>query len=484
MIRATVRSHITVSGLSFEQEVRLQRALSVENVEKERAIREHIWGAEEMPDMLSLWARSGDDWIIPRGFAAQLPETLATEIEWVDQRVSVPINTFGWNPISVRDYQEAAVADLLSYEQGVYQSPAGSGKTVAALELARRAQQRTIVIVNNTHIARQWQERAEQHLGISTGILGDNDWDEQDLTVALQQTLWARRDRLSGFWETWGLVILDECHHAPADTFYFTVQQFPALRRVGLSATPWKQKALATLVTASLGPIVTSTDRGMLVERGVIVNPSVRILNSGFNHPFWPTHHLEPDEETGALVCPKADKGCDRKGFTHRNNYTDVVKALVDDEGRNELLGLEILRAYKQGRAVLVVSRRLKHLDNLARAAIKYGVDEEDVYRLSGKEKTSEKLAIYERAEDGQVVIFSTVGDEAMDIPRLDTIVLAFPGRNEGLIEQQIGRVARTHHEKLDPEVVDIRDNMNVLEDQLKARMRVYRRQGLTMAAV
>jgi superfamily II DNA or RNA helicase len=334
------------------------------------------------------------------------------------------------------------------------------------------------VLVNSTHIAAQWAMRARDHLGIKAGIVGDNQWQEEDLTIALVQTLWRRHEQLDEWWDGWGMMILDECHHAPADTFYNVVQQFPAYYREGLSATPLKQEGREKVVTACLGPIVHSTPRAKLVDVGAIVNPIVKILPTSFKTTFWPTHAMEKDPETGMATCDYADV-CTRRGFRHGNNYSEVIKKLVRDDVRNEVIGREILRSYSEGRAVLVISMQLKHLDFLANAAIGAGVPREDIYRLSGKEKTKERMALYERADEGGLVIFSTVADEALDIPRLDTMVLAFPGRQEGLIDQRIGRIARTHDEKAVPELIDVSDDMKVLDSQLKARMRVYRRHSL-----
>lgn len=480
-VRATVHSKIVIPSvdLSLGQRMELEQALTIENPAKERAMREMTAGADDLPDEIELFWEADGRYVIPRGFAAALGKK-HDDIEWTDERVVRPIDTSLWiNPI-LRDYQEKACKTLMSHEQGVYEAPAGSGKTVTGLELIRRLGQRALVIVNNTHIAGQWIERAAQHLGLSRdmiGLIGDGKWHEQDITIALQQTLWARRDSLEAWWEDWGLVMLDECHHAPASSFFDIIQRFPAKFRIGLSATPDKQKGLETLVEAAIGPIVTKTPREVLVQAGTIVNPTVEILPSQFSMNFWPTHSYRKDE---GPECEYHDRGCNKRGMRHQNNYSDVIAKLIDDDARNDLLADRIVRAYGEGRAVLVLSRRLKHLDNMARRVIK-AIGDEDVYRLSGKEKTDEKLAIYDRAEQGQLVIFSTVGDEALDIPRLDTLVMAFPVKNAGLIEQQLGRVARVHHEKAAPEVIDVGDNMGVLDNQLKARMRVYRKQGLTI---
>ncbi len=484
MIEAYVKSHIAIeeTSLTIEQIDRLKESLTIPNPDKEVAIREHVRGAQSMPDTIELWGHDGiATFLLPRGIADQLEEVLDEEVYWHDFRADHPIDTSDWSAPTLFDYQEPAVVEMVTGEQGVYQAPAAAGKTVTMLEAVRRIGQRALVVVNSTHIAAQWADRAREHLGLArVGIIGDAKWEEEDLTVAVQQTLWSRRDELGSWWDDWGLVCLDECHHVPATTFYDIIQRFPARYRLGLSATPDKQVGRERLVRASLGPTLHATPRGTLVSAGRIVDPTVRFIQSNFSYVLWPTHRAQKDPDTGLLVCEYARRGCDRKGLRHQNNYAELVKELIDDDARNDLISDAIVRAYGEGRAIIVLSRRLGHLDNLARRVVAQ-IGQEDVYRLSGKEKTATRMDIYERAEEGKLVIFATVGDEALDIPRLDTIVLAFPSKNEGLIEQQIGRVARTHPGKAAPLVIDVTDDVPALDKQLRQRVKVYRRQGLKM---
>lgn len=483
MITVKVNSHLELAAweLKEHQMEAVKTALTIPNPERVTAEREMVRGWDQLPETIELWRKERGTLYLPRGFANQLESVVRSEIWWEDERVSRPINTSLWLNPMLRFYQEPVVPTMLKCEQGVYVAPTGSGKTVTFLEFVRRASQRTLVIVNNTHIAEQWRDRAREHLGLTeVGIVGDGSWKEADLTIAVQQTLWSRRDSLDGWWETWGVVVLDECHHVPANTFFDIIQRFPALYRVGISATPDKNVELRALVGAALGPVIHETKEEVLVEAGVIERASYEILDSGFSFTMWPTHRAQKDKETKKLTCEFQDRGCDRKGLVHRNNWTDLVAALIEDEERNELIAEAIARHYNEGRAILVLSRRLKHLDEMARAVIRRIGSAEDVYRLSGKEKTDEKMDLYERADAGRLVIFSTVGDEALDIPRLDTLVLAFPTKQADLVRQQVGRVLRAHARKGRPVVVDVRDDVRTLLKHLKVRLGVYKSKKMT----
>jgi superfamily II DNA or RNA helicase len=67
-----------------------------------------------------------------------------------------------------------------------------------------------------------------------------------------------RRAGEDGFFDSFGFVCLDECHHATAETYNKILNRFSARYRVGVSATPDKTGdfELARMV---LGPIIHTT---------------------------------------------------------------------------------------------------------------------------------------------------------------------------------------------------------------------------------
>jgi hypothetical protein len=72
--------------------------------------------------------------------------------------------------------------------------------------------------------------------------------------VAMLQTL-ARRDDLAELTASYGLVVVDECHHIPAAAFENAVRQIAAKRWLGLTATPYRRDQLDDLIALQLGPV-------------------------------------------------------------------------------------------------------------------------------------------------------------------------------------------------------------------------------------
>lgn len=442
---------------------KLQDALEFDNPEKIKQRSQRVFGWQNLPDKIVLWWRVGDLLIIPRGFALRFKKGLETgghDVEWKDRRISKRHSKLdaAKSPV-LRDYQSKAVDRIIAVQQGIYRAPPGAGKTVAILEAIRRTQQRALVIVDKINIAEQWRERIAEHLGVESGLIGDGAWeDRQAISVALQQTLWSRRLELDNrdWWSNFGFVCLDEMHHVPANTYSSVLQRFPARWRIGASATPDMHEEWMPLAHAVLGEIVHETTYAELEDEGVTVKPRVVAVRSDFDYPF-------------------------RRDARGRNNYTQMVGALAIDQARNSRIA-DVLEREK-GHHVLVVSDRLEHLRQLRAYAWSRGWDPWDMHDFTGKQTRQQRKEIVSKITDSkQSLTFSTIAREALDVPPFDRIVLAWPVKNTGAVEQYIGRIRRTFPGKSDAVVYDVFDQrVGVLRNQFKKRRAFYARQDLEL---
>lgn len=401
---------------------------------------------------------------IQRGF---LPYLRSAGIEvniYQDKRIDD--NPFFLSPecrMDMRPHQEEQVESIMRGEQGIIVAPPGAGKTIAVLEAVRRLQRRSLIIVDKINIAQQWQQAWKDLTdGFAPIISGETKYsieeDEYFVMIITQQSL----AKLTGFQIEklpFGFVCLDECHHVSAPTFTKTLGSFGARFRIGCSATPTRADGLEKISQLVLGPILHRAEYTGFT-------PSVERVFTGFDYPFWGTHGVTSDQ-----ICqlPK----CKKNGLkhSHRNNYASVIKELVEDKRRNILIASKIVS--NTHKTNLVVSDRLGHLDTLRNLCAGYLTHES--YMLTGREKGSERERIRELAAQGPCTIFSTIAKEALDIPRLDRLYLTWPTRKEHLLEQQIGRITRTHPDKVDAVVYDFVDDCSVLESQAYDRLRFYK---------
>lgn len=487
-IEAKISTHIVVESglLGPDLQREIVAALTIPNPEKPIALREHLYGAHSLPDTWELFYREGSFLRIPRGFIHSFIRGMNAqeiEIKWQDERTIIGRQGPELTPINLDPYQEIGCKALLDYFDGMISAPTGSGKTAMALEAIRRSKQRSIVIVEKSSLAAQWLEEIKSKLGFEAGYIGEGQWIERDITVALRQSLWAARDdrqrmarvghngRGSSFWQLWGMMLLDEAHHAPADTLVDLVQRFTAYIRGGVSATPDRDPLTFPIAQVVIGPVVHETTFEEAEAR--LVRPSVRVVETDFDFPdYHPTHKAKVwDEKRGKHVTK-----------TIRNNYAEMMATLIHDEDRNNLIVTHVMIELMRGHHCLIVSSRKEHLEILEKmiayaAQADLPLSNNWMWMLVGGDDKNKKEIInniVNKAERGTVLL-STVADEGLDIPRLDRLFLVFPSRKTGSTKQKVGRITRKHPLKTDAIVYDFFDrHMDLLNSQFRERRQMY----------
>jgi superfamily II DNA or RNA helicase len=385
----------------------------------------------------------------------------------------------------LREYQESAVQALIDYEQGIYEAMTGAGKTLVALEAIRRADQPTLIVVDRSALAEQWRTAIRESLGVESGYVGDSSVDVRPITVCLRQALWARYDEFDQprwnlldlvegtFWDLWGVLISDEVHHCPAETMQDLMQRFPARYRWGLSATPRRDEALWPITQAIIGPVVHRSAREDLDL--VVVTPRVEVLDSDFEFDYRPTMMVdELDPHTHESVISRSTGRPVQ--IRLQNNWGEMLKELCRDQRRNTMIAERIIELVGEGRRVLVVSRRKTQL-----AAIQRLLDgiPEPVLVLVGGDKASRVEQAKDVVSAGPCVLLSTVAEEGFDAPALDAVVVPYPVRNTEILVQIVGRVMRSHVDKKDAIVVDVRDRgVGLLASQARDRLMYYKSSG------
>lgn len=460
-VRAILDSSIKIPDHELDPDVWAQMVplLTIPNWEKEDAKRAKRYGWWDMEDNVDLYDFYDGHVVIPRGFRDPLIQgfkALGVEVEWDDRRTT-DREFKVWPPFSLRPHQGPMADAILTHEEGIAEAPAGSGKTVGVLEVIRRARERcNLVIVNEIGIARQWiEDEAMRWLGpdYGYGLIGGGDWSESRLTVATLQTLYARMQDLdeSRWWERWGLVCLDECHHQTARTFLEVMQRFPARLRFGVSATPDKTGEFQVAMGV-LGDVIHRTTRHELRDHGILMKPTIEVIDTDFYHDYWPDHSVNAFEFCEVPHCPKNGK---RHG--HRNNYQKCLAALVADQKRNDLIASKIIQ-YSDRRQI-VVSKQTKQLQFIRDALTRAGFKGEIVWLVGD---TTEEQRRQAKAIMGErpAVLLTTIADEAFNVPALDVLHMPFPTKNPGAIRQRVGRVERYLKGKLDPIVLDYRDRL------------------------
>ena len=352
--------------------------------------------------------------------------------------------------------------------QGVLVAPCGGGKTEVLLYVICELGQKTLVLCHTNDLLNQWKQRIRDLVGVEPGSIQGNKVEVKQITLGSVMTLAGKKldDELL---KEFGCVVLDEAHHCPATSFKDVMDKFHSYFRFGATATPGRRDELEGLLFAICGPIIADISREALVGEGKLVIAEAEPVETTFTY-----------------------------SYRGQRTWPYMIKALINNKRRNELIVDRIIREHRNGKHTqLVLSKQIDHLlllhallkakaPKIISSLLIAGGNKKDrsgrIIR-SFKMTKAEREAAIQAARVGSVsVLFGTqLADEGLDIPRLDRLHLTYPTRAEAKIEQQVGRIQRAVKGKKDALVVDYVDAVGLLRDQYLDRKSVYREMGLTI---
>lgn len=401
---------------------------------------------DRIPKEIALMEQDGERVWLPRGAIGLLREVLLAEgcaLEIVDHRTVCPSHSFRFE-FKLRDYQERAVARLCQQVQGMAVLPCGAGKGVIGAALIARIGQPALVLVHTHDLVEQWLATARDALGLTAGVVAAGKVDCAPITVATVQSLVAlSEDALGAIGASFGTVVLDEAHHAPARVFRQVLSNIPAKYRFGLTATPERSDGLTPMLELCIGPELFRVGHKELVAEGYLVIPE---------------------------VVPVATSA-----VSEARDYAGIIDDLVMDRARNELIVDLVVSEARAGRCVLILSARIEHCERLVELLGHAAVE---AVALTSRVRKKERTAVLSRFREGalRVVCATSLADEGLNVEILDRLLLATPARAEGRTIQRLGRLMRPHPEKGKPVLYDLVDNIPQALQQFAARRRSYRK--------
>lgn len=258
------------------------------------------------------------------------------------------------------------------------------------------------------------------------------------------------------FVRDYGMVIVDECHHAPAVNFERVLREVNARHVYGLTATPIRKDGHQPIIFMQCGEIRYQADS----KSQQMQQSFRRILIPRF------TSHRNI----------KADEG----------NYAQIIDELIENESRNRLILEDIASNLAEGRTPIILTARTAHVDLLAEECRKICPN---VIRLVGNDSAKAKREAMAQLShvptDEPLVVVATgkyVG-EGFDLPRLDTLMLALPVSWKGLIAQYTGRLHRNYPGKSETRIYDYIDlRVPICDSMYRKRLHGYKAVGYSIA--
>jgi superfamily II DNA or RNA helicase len=307
--------------------------------------------------------------------------------------------------------------------------PTGGGKTVIFSHLIKRRRQRgrALVIAHREELLLQAKEKIETIApDVTVGIVkaAKDEHQDVDVIVASVQTL-VRERRISPIVGTIRTVIIDEAHHAAAETYLKVMKRLgcfddPEMLTVGVTATAGRADGVG--LKAAWQEIVYQRGILQMIGEGYLVDVK------GFE--------IETDIDYQSVTSRGGD-------------YVDSSLAeAMEDSNAIEAAALAY-KKYAADRTGVAFTPSIATAIDLAERLNALGVPAES---LSGKTPGDERRAILARLRDGttQVVTNAQVLVEGFDEPRVSCVLLARPTKSVTAFTQMVGRGLRLYPGKTD----------------------------------
>ncbi|MGC9130091.1 MAG: DEAD/DEAH box helicase [Pyrobaculum sp.] len=316
---------------------------------------------------------------------------------------------------SLFPFQREAVDNWASHGmRGTVIIPTGGGKTFVGLEAMRRAGTSALVLVVTKELAAQWVERIRKYLGVSPGVLGGGSREVRDVTVAIYNSAVKYIDELVG---RFGLVVFDEAHHVPAETFKEVALSLDSPLRLALSATPEREDKNEHLIYEAVGPPVYRASYRSMMEAGLVV----------------PVEHYR--------VYVRMSREEERSYASLPSDNAIVLRNAAAKAGAKIPVAVRIVaREVALGSKVLVFTQFIDQAEELYRRLREAGVAAELITSEEGNRE-----AAFRRFSAGvsKVVVTTTVLDEGVDVPDAEVAVVVSGTGSRRQMIQRVGRVVR-----------------------------------------
>jgi superfamily II DNA or RNA helicase len=319
----------------------------------------------------------------------------------------------------------------------------GFGKTTIALAIAAHYKLRTMIVVHKEFLAQQWRERIEQFCpGSTIGVVQRDRIEIEgcDFVIAMLQSLSLKEYSFKQF-ESIGLVFADEAHHVCARVFSQAFFKVCPRHCFALSATPDRKDGLTKVLHWFFG------EETFVARREN--QDQVSVFTVSYDSPAF--RQPPPSNKMGKV------------------SLVSMITVLVEDPDRTAMIVKLIQKTLKKtpSRQILVLSDRREHCKILQ----SHFPDTSGLY-MGGMKQS----ALQESSKRQIIVATFSQAHEGLDIPTLDTVILATPKSD---IKQSVGRILReTAGKKNAPFIFDVVDSWGFLYAMFSKRKRVYKDGG------
>ena len=348
----------------------------------------------------------------------------------------------------LRDYQKNVVN---AYKKclnkngggGLLELPCGYGKTIIALNIISEIKKKTLVIVHKGFLVNQWVERIEEFLpDAKIGKIQGQiiDIENKDIVIGMLQSL-SMKDYPDNMYDSFGLTIVDECHHISSEVFSRSLQSIVTKCMLGLSATMQRKDGLTKVFKMYLGEIVYKVKRET-DDKVLIKAINYKTTDENFNEVIL-------DYRGNTAQSKMISKLCE---YNSRSDFiVNVLKKELEEKQEQQIMVLG------QNKNLLIYIHNAVEEQKIASVGYYVGGMKESALKISETKKII--VATYAMAAEG------------LDIKTLSTLFLVSPRSD---VVQSVGRILRVKHER--PLVIDLIDQHNNFINQWNKRRAFYKK--------
>lgn len=339
--------------------------------------------------------------------------------------------------IELRDYQQEAIDNLKKMREdgktiALLYHATGVGKTITAATDAKAVGGRTLFLVNALKLASQAKDTFAKVWPEAT--LGEYTGSQRDVSqTVIFATVQSSSKDLAKFSPTdFDYLIVDECHHAAANTYQRIFTYFHPKFILGLTATPERSDGEDMLELFQ--NVAHKMDLKTAVERGVLV--PIRCIRVKTNIDLT-------DVRINGI----------------KYNSQDLESKLFIPE-RNQLI-VDTYLKYVNGKKTVIFCASVDHAAEIAKLLRDNGVKAETV---SGRDRVEIRDKILKDYETGSTNVLCACDllNEGWDSPHTTVLFMARPTMSKTIYMQQLGRGTRRCPGKDDLLVIDFVDNANM----------------------
>ena len=336
-----------------------------------------------------------------------------------------------YNDVSLRDYQvdnKNKIYELWKEKRSVMlQMPTGTGKTRLFSSLLNDIQNYSthhnvvidsLVMVHRQELVEQIIGELYKNYGLEAGMIqaGFKQDIERNIQVASVQTL----SRRLHIWKEkqFDIIIVDEAHHVPAESYKNIINSYPNAKLLGVTATPYRLSGEG--FTEIFEELIISPSIKQFIEKGVL---------SQYDY-YSVRENSEIQRELDNIT-------------TFQNgDYTDADMTRVCDNDHIRAQIVETYQKYALGKKGIIYTINKTHNKNLCADFNKVGIK---TVAIDSQTPSEIRKGYIEDFKSGLIDIICNVNifSEGFDCPDIEFIQLARPTQSLSMYLQQIGRGLR-----------------------------------------